>query len=506
MIKRNYIKIILMALLVLFLNVTISEASISASSKTVNSGEQVQISITSNIAITSYKVTVTSNGGLTFVTSSGGTGAGTTTITNASESGMTSLGTFTFQAPTVTTDTTYKVSFGATIMEDVNFAPVSDSSATATITVKAPAQQTPSTGNNTSSGNTNTGSSSSGSSSGGSSTTRPSTNTNTSTATETKSDNSSLSVLQIAEGAITPEFNSGTLEYQINVPNETTKLTITATPADSKAIVKIAGNEELVVGENAIEVIVTAENGSTTVYKINAVRAEAVLNLQALNVFYINENGEKIPLTLSPIFEPTIYEYTLENITHQIENLIIEGTATRENAEIQITGNEGLKEGENTVQIKVIVKDESGLEEVKTYTIKLNKEAAPVETPISLWDRIKNWFGMAGTWIQTNIDKILLCSLIASTTALVGLTVYFIYDYKHYKKILDQLALMNKTNLMEKANVALVTENMKPEETEQYEEGKNNEIEETNNIEQITETEVEEKQKNKTARGKRFRE
>lgn len=502
MIKRNYIKIILIALLVLFLNVTISEASISASSKTVNSGEQVQISITSNIEIISYKVTVTSNGGLTFVTSAGGAGAGTTTITNASTTGMTSLGTFTFQAPTVTTDTTYKVSFNATAMDDINMEEIPDSSATATITVKAPAQQTPSTGNNTSSGNTNTGSSSNGNSS----TTRPSTNTNTSTETETKSDNSSLSVLQIAEGAITPEFNSGTLEYQINVPNETTKLTITATPADSKAIVKIAGNEELVVGENAIEVIVTAENGSTTVYKINAVRAEAVLNLQALNVFYINENGEKIPLTLSPIFEPTIYEYTLENITHQIENLIIEGTATRENAEIQITGNEGLKEGENTVQIKVIVKDESGLEEVKTYTIKLNKEAAPVETPISLWDRIKNWFGMAGTWIQTNIDKILLCSLIASTTALVGLTVYFIYDYKHYKKILDQLALMNKTNLMEKANVALATENMKPEETEQYEEGKNNEIEETNNIEQITETEVEEKQKNKTARGKRFRE
>ena len=502
MIKRNYIKIILIALLVLFLNVTISEASISASSKTVNSGEQVQISITSNIEIISYKVTVTSNGGLTFVTSAGGAGAGTTTITNASTTGMTSLGTFTFQAPTVTTDTTYKVSFNATAMDDINMEEIPDSSATATITVKAPAQQTPSTGNNTSSGNTNTGSSSNGNSS----TTRPSTNTNTSTETETKSDNSSLSVLQIAEGAITPEFNSGTLEYQINVPNETTKLTITATPADSKAIVKIAGNEELVVGENAIEVIVTAENGSTTVYKINAVRAEAVLNLQALNVFYINENGEKIPLTLSPIFEPTIYEYTLENITHQIENLIIEGTATKENAEIQITGNEGLKEGENTVQIKVIVKDESGLEEVKTYTIKLNKEAAPVETPVSLWDRIKNWFGMAGTWIQTNIDKILLCSLIASTTALVGLTIYFIYDYKHYKKILNQLALMNKTNLMEKANVALATENMKPEETEQYEEGKNNEIEETNNIKQITETEVEEKQKNKTARGKRFRE
>lgn len=488
--NKRFLKTILITsicIISLLLLSTISNAatlSISTSKTTVAPGE-------------TFTVTVSLNGGAGKISASTSNGTGSLGNTWLDNSSATfsctagSSGTVTISASGLAAD--------YTTGEDENL------SRSASVTIKQPETTTPSSGNNNSNtggnnGNSNT--SSNNNSSSGGTTSRPSTNTTT----DTRSSNSNLSVLQIEEGAITPEFNSGTLEYQINVPNETTKLTITATPADSKAIVKIAGNEELVVGENAIEVIVTAENGSTTVYKINAVRAEAVLNLQALNVFYINENGEKIPLTLSPIFEPTIYEYTLENITHQIENLIIEGTATRENAEIQITGNEGLKEGENTVQIKVIVKDESGLEEVKTYTIKLNKEAAPVETPISLWDRIKNWFGMAGTWIQTNIDKILLCSLIASTTALVGLTIYFIYDYKHYKKILDQLALMNKTNLMEKANVALVTENMKPEETEQYEKGKNNEIEETNNIEQITETEVEEKQKNKTARGKRFRE
>lgn len=488
--NKRFLKTILITsicIISLLLLSTISNAatlSISTSKTTVAPGE-------------TFTVTVSLNGGAGKISASTSNGTGSLGNTWLDNSSATfsctagSSGTVTISASGLAAD--------YTTGEDENL------SRSASVTIKQPETTTPSSGNNNSNtggnnGNSNT--SSNNNSSSGGTTSRPSTNTTT----DTRSSNSNLSVLQIEEGAITPEFNSGTLEYQINVPNETTKLTITATPADSKAIVKIAGNEELVVGENAIEVIVTAENGSTTVYKINAVRAEAVLNLQALNVFYINENGEKIPLTLSPIFEPTIYEYTLENITHQIENLIIEGTATRENAEIQITGNEGLKEGENTVQIKVIVKDESGLEEVKTYTIKLNKEAAPVETPISLWDRIKNWFGMAGTWIQTNIDKILLCSLIASTTALVGLTIYFIYDYKHYKKILDQLALMNKTNLMEKANVALATENMKPEETEQYEEGKNNEIEETNNIEQITETEVEEKQKNKTARGKRFRE
>ena len=488
--NKRFLKTILITsicIISLLLLSTISNAatlSISTSKTTVAPGE-------------TFTVTVSLNGGAGKISASTSNGTGSLGNTWLDNSSATfsctagSSGTVTISASGLAAD--------YTTGEDENL------SRSASVTIKQPETTTPSSGNNnsnTSGNNGNSNTSSNNNSSSGGTISRPSTNTTT----DTRSSNSNLSVLQIAEGSITPEFSSGTLEYQINVPNEITKLTITATPEDSNAIVKIAGNEELVVGENAIEVIVTAENGSTTVYKINAVRAEAVLNLQALNVFYINENGEKIPLTLSPIFEPTIYEYTLENITHQIENLIIEGTATRENAEIQITGNEGLKEGENTVQIKVIVKDESGLEEVKTYTIKLNKEAAPVETPISLWDRIKNWFGMAGTWIQTNIDKILLCSLIASTTALVGLTIYFIYDYKHYKKILDQLALMNKTNLMEKANVALVTENMKPEETEQYEEGKNNEIEETNNIEQITETEVEEKQKNKTARGKRFRE
>lgn len=488
--NKRFLKTILITsicIISLLLLSTISNAatlSISTSKTTVAPGE-------------TFTVTVSLNGGAGKISASTSNGTGSLGNTWLDNSSATfsctagSSGTVTISASGLAAD--------YTTGEDENL------SRSASVTIKQPETTTPSSGNNNSNtggnnGNSNT--SSNNNSSSGGTTSRPSTNTTT----DTRSSNSNLSVLQIAEGSITPEFSSGTLEYQINVPNEITKLTITATPEDSNAIVKIAGNEELVVGENAIEVIVTAENGSTTVYKINAVRAETVLNLQALNVFYINENGEKIPLTLNPTFEPTIYEYTLENITHQIENLIIEGTATRENAEIQITGNEGLKEGENTVQIKVIVKDESGLEEVKTYTIKLNKEAAPVETPISLWDRIKNWFGMAGTWIQTNIDKILLCSLIASTTALVGLTIYFIYDYKHYKKILDQLALMNKTNLMEKANVALVTENMKPEETEQYEKGKNNEIEETNNIEQITETEVEEKQKNKTARGKRFRE
>lgn len=102
MIKKNFFKIVIIAFFMIIINITVSEAAISASSKTVNSGEKVQISVSSNIAVASYKLTVTNNGGLTFITSTGGEGAGTTTITDASTTGKTSLGTFTFQAPTVT--------------------------------------------------------------------------------------------------------------------------------------------------------------------------------------------------------------------------------------------------------------------------------------------------------------------------------------------------------------------------------------------------------------------
>ena len=136
--KVKILKILLLTILIIALYNVTSNAAISATSSTVNSGENVSISIQSNIPVISYTVTVDNYGGLTLVSSSGGTGEGTGTITNASANGMTNLAIFTFKTPSVSTDTTYYVTFNATIMEDVNWNPIEDSPATAVITVKAP--------------------------------------------------------------------------------------------------------------------------------------------------------------------------------------------------------------------------------------------------------------------------------------------------------------------------------------------------------------------------------
>lgn len=506
MVRKKFLNILIIAFFIIIINVTISEAAISASSTTVNSGERVQISVSSNIALSAYRLTMTNNGGLTFITSSGGEGAGTSTITDASSTGKTSLGTFTFQAPSVTVDTTYKVSFSATIMEDVNLNPVADSSTTATITVKAPVVEPPN--NNGTGNNNNTGTSGSSGNNSGSS----NNNTRPTETTPRESSNSRLASLEITEGVISPEFNSDVTEYAISVPNDITVLNISAVAEDSAAEVEIVGNEELKIGENNIQIIVTAEDGSTTTYNILATRADEELSLQSLSIYYLDENGQKVELKLDPIFALNVYEYNiLEKLPNTVNKLEVEAIASKENAKIEITGNEELKSGQNEISIKVTLTDEAGLEEQKTYKIILEKEEEPVGA-LTFWEKMSRWFNGAGitisTWFSQNLQKIIIGMLIVATVTFMGLTVYFVYDYKNYKKLLSKLAEYNKENLMERANTALnpetadtnVEDNLNNNIVEQiYSEN----TETTDNAQEVKEEA--EKPKTKLGKGRRFK-
>lgn len=333
-----------------------------------------------------------------------------------------------------------------------------------------------------------------------------SSNNNTST-TVKKSDNSNLSSIQIAEGVISPEFSKTVKEYTVNVPYEATKLSIAATPEHSKGTVTINGNDELKVGENLIEIIVTAEDSSTDKYTIKAIRAKQELSLQTLSIYYVNENGEKVELKLEPQFSFDVYSYSVNDIlAHTIQSLSVEAKANAENAKVEIVGNDELKSGTNEITIRVSVTDEAGLEEQKTYTIKVQKEEEPVVVELTTIQKIQNFFGGFGSgitkWISSNFDKIITGMLLISTSAFVGLTIYFACDYKNYQKLLAKLASYNKENLMERANVALKPENSTVEEVQNIEEkeDKKAKLEEF-----IKNDEQEEKAKIKTARGKRFK-
>lgn len=470
--------------------------SLSKSSASITTGGTTSITVTTSGCEGKFNVSSSNTSVATVSTSSfWGDEKGTTITITAKSAGSATI----TVTPVDVTDTD---------LNDIT------GSKTCTITVSDPVQSTPepeppkpSTNTETSnSGGTGT---TSNKPTNNTSTSKPTTNTSkpsTSTQTVKKSSNSKLESLQIAEGVITPEFSSSTVEYSISVPNEVTKLSISAVTDDSKATINIVGNEELQVGENNIEIVVTAEDGSKTTYKILAKRAQPELCMQTLTVAYIDENGEKVELILNPAFTFNIYEYVIDKvIPHTVKKLEILGTANRENAVIEVLDNEELKTGENVITIKVTVTDEAGLEEQKTYIIKVQKEETPVVAPLTTMQKFKNWFNGAGTtisvWFSNNLDKIVVAMLVIATVTVIGLTIYYIKAYKKYKELVSKLAEYNKSNLMERANIALDPESVNTAEIENnYDELKITENKEKNIIEEIAE-----KQGIKTGRGRRFK-
>lgn len=365
--KKSF-KIVLLMIIMLALGTIVSNATITVNSQTVNSGEQVTISVNSNQALGAYKVSVTDNGGLTFVTSTGQEGAGKTVISGSSTSGVTNLATFTFKTPSVTENKTYNVVISATGMETPNLEAVSDSSATATITVKAP-------NSNTNEGN----------------------NKNIDTPAK-KSSNANLANLIVSPVDFTGFRANKTSGYKVTVDNNVTEVKITAKVQDAKSKVTVTGDKNLKVGSNTVEVLVTAEDGTKKTYKVEVVRKELEevapvsenettaetstepvteepkqeenkLAIVLLKLLGITENGITIEPRLSPEFDRNTYIYTTI-VTSDVDKIKVGTVTSEEGATVEVKGNEGLKAGENTIMI--MVKSADGQRQ-QPYKITVNK-------------------------------------------------------------------------------------------------------------------------------------
>lgn len=125
--------------------------------------------------------------------------------------------------------------------------------------------------------------------------------------------NANLSDLSISPGTLSPTFSTDTATYTVELEYSISSITVTPESDDAKATVKVeditvtSGNASgaitLDIGENIINVIVTAEDQITTKkYTIVATRLEyANADLSALTLSSIN---------LTPIFSTEITNYT----------------------------------------------------------------------------------------------------------------------------------------------------------------------------------------------------
>lgn len=204
-------------------------------------------------------------------------------------------------------------------------------------------------------------------------------NTSTSNTTTTKSSNANLSDLGITPHDFTG-FKYGTTYYEVTVPKATTTVEVYAKTQDTKATITGTGKKTLEEGENKVEVVVTAEDGTKKTYTINIIRgAKEDKDTNEVDVNEENSNGLselKInDLALSPEFKTNVYEYTVKYIGEDTK-LNIEANPTDEDYVVEVIGNNDLQEGENIITILV---SESNGENVATYQVTVNKSLVDEE-------------------------------------------------------------------------------------------------------------------------------
>lgn len=86
------------------------------------------------------------------------------------------------------------------------------------------------------------------------------------------SPNTKLSSLTVSTGALSPEFRRDIREYTVIVPNETERITVTASPLNAAASVAGTGEYALNVGVNTVTLTVTAESGASETYTLSVHR------------------------------------------------------------------------------------------------------------------------------------------------------------------------------------------------------------------------------------------
>ena len=298
-----------------------------------------------------------------------------------------------------------------------------------------------STGGNSSSGNSSSENSNSGSNTGSTSGGNAGETTGGETTTA-KSSNTNLSNLGIRPNDFTG-FTPTRTSYSVTVPNNVTSVEVYASKGQSGQTISGTGTKNLSEGANTFNVIVTAEDGVTTkTYTITVTRETAEEteepeeetpeeqpeeNTEVVNgssVFGLS-SLEIDGIELSPKFSTEVYEYTAKLVGDK-ERVEVNANATEENAKIEITGNEGLKEGENVITI--LVTNEAG-DKTSAYQIKLTKTLVDEEALAKQQELEKQ---------KQNRKIIIICSAVAVVLIII---IILIWRHRRNKRLAEEYSI-----------------------------------------------------------------
>lgn len=258
--------------------------------------------------------------------------------------------------------------------------------------------------------------------------TKETTASTTTEITETSSNNNYLKVLEVNQSTLSPAFNKSISSYNLVVGLDVASLEVTARAENEKAKVEVSGHTYLVEGINTISIIVTAENSEKRIYTINVTKT-ADLELTDATLQSLEVTGYE----LFPSFDADVLEYTIE-IEEEVESLGIKAVSTKENAKIEIVGNENLTPGENIILINVTAED--GIT-MRTYTIKAIKAGEEVlEEENKIVDK-------TGEKEENNMTTVIAIAVIIILAVVFGIFFFLYKKEKGVNKVVDE----NKTTI-----------------------------------------------------------
>lgn len=189
-------------------------------------------------------------------------------------------------------------------------------------------------------------------------------------------------------------FRRDTTEYNLEVSNSTSRITVYAYPVDSNATVTGTGTVNLKEGSNTVKVTVTAEDGVT--------KKTYTMNITRLTAEEDNPENETEARLKNLGIRPTEYDfsgfkrdntsYTVE-VPNELTEVEVYAEAVNPDAKITGTGKVTLQEGENTVNVEVTAPDGTTK---KTYTLVITRIASTAtEEPEEPTDDEEKVFGLS---------------------------------------------------------------------------------------------------------------
>lgn len=191
-----------------------------------------------------------------------------------------------------------------------------------------------------------------------------------------KSSDATLKSLSSKGYDLIPTFDPNTTNYTMEAASNATKVNFDAITNHDKASIVSGSTCDLTDKTTTCRIVVQAEDGSEKTYEVAVTKRDPQPEEPPKSNDATLKSLDVSGFTLIPTFNKDNTSYSI-SVNNNITGLNVTAIPNDEKAKVTISGNNGWREGINTVRITVTAEDGSE----KVYIVNVNRKAANNATP-----------------------------------------------------------------------------------------------------------------------------